>query len=39
MVRTMNPLPVVLKGENACLEPLDAKRAEGLFAIVQEEKI
>ncbi len=38
-MRTMNPLPIVLKGENARLEPLDAKHAEGLFAIGQEEKI
>jgi RimJ/RimL family protein N-acetyltransferase len=37
--KTMNPLPIVLKGENARLEPLDAKHAEGLFAIGQEEKI
>ena len=35
----MNPLPIVLKGENARLEPLDAKHAEGLFAIGQDEKI
>jgi RimJ/RimL family protein N-acetyltransferase len=38
-MRTMNPLPIVLKGENARLEPLDAKHAEGLFAIGQDEKI
>lgn len=38
-MRTMNPLPIVLKGENARLEPLAAKHAEGLFAIGQDEKI
>ena len=39
MMRTMNPAPIVLKGENARLEPLDAKHAAGLFAIGQDERI
>ena len=38
-MRTMNPAPIVLKGENARLEPLDVKHAAGLFAIGQDEKI
>jgi RimJ/RimL family protein N-acetyltransferase len=38
-MKTMNPTPIVLKGENARLEPLDAKHAAGLFAIGQDEKI
>jgi len=38
-MKTMNPAPIVLKGENARLEPLDAKHAAGLFAIGQDEKI
>jgi RimJ/RimL family protein N-acetyltransferase len=35
----MNPLPIVLEGVNARLEPLEAKHAEGLFAIGQDETI
>ena len=38
-MRTMNPAPIVLKGENARLEPLDVKHAAELFAIGQDEKI
>jgi len=38
-LRPMNPLPVVLKGENVRLEPLDAEHAAGLFEIGQDEKI
>lgn len=38
-MRCMNPLPTVLQGENARLEPLEARHAEGLFAIGQDEKI
>jgi|RhiMethySRZTD1v2_1073278.scaffolds.fasta_scaffold294577_2 N-acetyltransferase len=38
-MKTMNPEPIVLKGENARLEPMDAKHAAGLFAIGQDEKI
>lgn len=38
-MKTMNPAPIVLKGENARLEPLDVKHAAGLFAIGQDEKI
>ncbi len=36
---TMNPAPITLEGQYARLEPLDAKHAEGLFAIGQDEKI
>jgi len=36
---TMNPAPITLEGQYARLEPLDAKHAEALFAIGQEEKI
>jgi N-acetyltransferase len=38
-MKTMNAAPVILKGTNARLEPLDAKHAAGLFAIGQDEKI
>ena len=38
-MKTMNPAPIVLAGEHARLEPLDAKHAGGLFAIGQDEKI
>jgi len=37
--KPMNPLPVVLKGANARLEPLDPKHAAGLFAVGQDEKV
>ena len=37
--RAMNPAPITLEGQYARLEPLDAKHAEGLFAIGQDEKI
>ena len=38
-MKTIHPAPIVLKGEHARLEPLDAKHAAGLFAIGQDEKI
>jgi len=38
-MKTMDPAPIVLEGEHARLEPLDAKHAAGLFAIGQDEKI
>src|SRR5262245_24709985 len=36
---TMKPEPVILEGNSARLEPLDAKHAEGLFAIGQDAEI
>ena len=38
-MKTMNPAPIVLEGEHARLEPLDASHAAGLFTIGQDEKI
>src|SRR5262245_2069805 len=35
----MKPEPVVLEGNSVRIEPLDAKHAEGLFAIGQDEQI
>ena len=35
----MNPVPVVLEGRFARLEPLDLEHAQGLYAIGQEESI